>query len=207
MTQLTIHPKYLRALRLFTSTDETRHALCGVRVESTEKHTKLIATDGRILAIAKVDAVPPTKIAATIPNRLLDLFEGVWPRRHSVWSEAVIQCSEDRITISHEELMASMPPVDGAAFPNIRQVLPSGEPKPLSQICLSGDYVSRICRASEILGGPEVPGCVLRGIDELQPVEIRINNLNDLYVLLMPMRLSDTTGPLLPVERFAWLKE
>jgi DNA polymerase III sliding clamp (beta) subunit (PCNA family) len=111
--------KGLLAVRDATSTDETRHALNGIRLEVQNGVAKLIATDGRRLHVATIGKVKSEAVSMTLPRKTVELF-----LKSNGQGPIVITTNGDRAVISDGNAEINTRLID-AQFPNYTQVIPS----------------------------------------------------------------------------------
>jgi hypothetical protein len=207
----------LEAARIFASVDESRVAICGVRVEVSRDHAKLIGTDSRRLAVIRCKDHSPSETdgAFTVPTRLIDrLVVSIGERDpdSDCWDEprrdgAVCLAHDDErneVTLTVDGLFSiSCPSVQQHPFPKWRNVIPQGEPQPVPEFSINPYLLDGFQKARHRLTGNHIDGVRLRHFagktdGEPGPVEVRFAGVEKFYGLLMLMRCTDPPPPELP---------
>lgn len=130
----------LAAALLFAANQDIRYYLNGVRVEATPKETRLIVTDGAMLAVFRSDPSVTDAIAFTIPRFTIESALKQKADFHVVDIETGRYCLDNLDFV----------PVDGK-FPEYRRVIP----RVVSGLAGSGFDIERlglIAKAAKLVG-------------------------------------------------------
>lgn len=178
----------LAAIAAFASTDKTRQHLCTVCLEFAGNHARLIATDGRRLALLKIpiddyqeegSVMIPTKLikAAKIFSKaeLLQLVIEKTDGGNDLFKGTRLTFREGRDSVTGWA-------IDGT-FPDWKQVLPSSGSVPNARACFNLGLASDCSSAIAMLTG-----------DKSQAVEMHWHSFSDTekdsgcYSLIVPTR-------------------
>lgn len=206
----------LQAMRLFASEDESRYVLNGVLVEIWPDKTLLVATDGRRLGVLNTRAEQrfdnADKASFIIPSERLERLKPV-PRYETTDEKNVLvltfeqdgrDCGPTRITIDHEGAMMQLRgEAIPKAFPEWRQVIPTGQPKPAPLTAFNSDFFADLSKVAKLLGSDDLV-FVARGYHDKQSqssgaYELRLAGVPNFYCVLMPAKTDNAP------ERQQWL--
>lgn len=168
--KLTLPAKYITAVSLFASKDETRYILNGFKVEAKKGRVVLVATDGRCLFT--VNVTDDSEISG-------DAAEFVFPASLAVGLPRATQEGKGRLTIEYDgkeisvsgSRKISAPCLEGN-FPNWRQVIPSAPPKPMDSIHVDVGFLNKFERAIHLIAKNNY-GMRLSAGGQTDPIVIR----------------------------------
>lgn len=210
--ELWIDINCLRAARLISGRDETRLALCGVRLEADNDGINYVACDGRrLLAVrqpVKHDIKNP--VAFTIPNYICDLVKAPTkkePREKLLtYDDTGTPQSPTVMFPTTRNAVTLGGCVLGGEFPNWRKVIPLGKLQPVKGACFNSALVATFGDVGNILNPPSRFVGTNRGISlwsedgensncmVVQCDAWRDGSL-DVLALAMPMRDDQPTAP------------
>lgn len=190
---ITIPWNILRALLQATSKDRTRYILQGIQVEpKSEKEVVLIATDGRILCAALIEADHSLEVGKSfiIPSELLKrctLFRS--PK------DIAISKNGNAITLSDPKtsrgLQISMEQIDGN-YPNWRPVVkPSGILKPGTVDFFSCQITQTVLDIVRLARGKKNATIETFCGDRKAPHFVHV--LENMFIVFMPIRSEKET--------------
>ena len=213
-TQVAVPLRELRAARIFSSDDETRYVLCGVRIKSANGQLYVMATDGRRVGIIKSENPGiETDVEFSIPNTAIDL---IWKAKTDDDGEDAIEphdvslvtiglypdaeTEKPRLTISFHGMQIVCDAISGD-YPKLSNVIPAGERSSANLISINGEYMDSFVRAANILLG-SINYCLSFQFQggEFGAIEVQVAGFPSFYGLIMPAR---TWGDL---SRPEWLK-
>jgi hypothetical protein len=190
ITEFRIPWSTIKAVSLFSSKDETRYVLKGVRIEVKNGRVVAVATDGRRLLCIKADVEfdKPYEGEAnfTIP---LEIIERVRPTSRIEFN-TVIRFNGDtrmiRVTDAVDGMAISKKAIEGN-YPNWRQVIPKGEYKPGCSGQFNPHFFIPFQKASDYFDRkPMVQIFQSVRSPELEPLIIQNGN-KDFFGVLMPV--------------------
>jgi DNA polymerase III sliding clamp (beta) subunit (PCNA family) len=198
----------LQAIRIFAGEDESRWVLTGVLIEAHPDMTLIIATDGRRIAMMKsvwplkLESLRPEKpVSFIMPVHLIDMLtpEGKHGREE-IRNHAFITFDDELKSVSIEHYGGKYT-VEGkvfeGAYPNWRNVIPTGEAKPVNALQLHADFIADYSKVHALLSR-EMPTLVLSQSESPDgPWSIRLHWVPNFYSVLMPVR-SDSVSPSTP---------
>ncbi len=195
--KINIRPSELRAALIFTSCDDTRFVLNGVKIEVVKgRQPKLIATDGRRLTV--IETVEPQdeglkpcefiisrdfvkRITAFFSSKVLAISMEYHP------SERLI-CS-----MAEEFVDSEKGAIIPGKYPNWLQIIPGGEKEPVKKLAVGAEFIADYHKAAKLL---EKKGASLVAnlFSETMAIEITISELPNFYSILMPCKQTDESG-------------
>lgn len=153
MTTLAIPRKHLQVAAMFSAKMDIRSYLNGVLVEATDRYTRLVATDGHMLAIINLGVIVEP-FRAIIPNDAVDLALRLAPRivtsGPGKGRAADIVLTTAPFSLSVGKLSVGFAPIDGD-FPKYAQTVPakcSGTP-----CYVNPHFFMRFVKAAEVYKG------------------------------------------------------
>lgn len=180
-------PFVLATIAMFTSSDETRYAITGIKVEATPESVKLIATDGRRLIVFSEENMerPKSALSFIIPNVLLALMPQETPILRIPWE---LSFDGETITIDANDYKITGRAID-ATYPNYNEVIPNPLPTAFPQnIQLHCEFLAELAQVINLLNGPNNPQVALSQGDEYGPLVAKfVNGL----ICQMPMRKKE----------------
>lgn len=174
---ITIPANDFKGLALFAAIKDTRQYLKGVHVEQRANQTLLMATDGAMCAVLRLDVTSDTDVEYLIPNTLL----------------ANVKTNKGLVTVDYDGVNVALTQ-DGATvtakhgdgtFPDVRRVIPSSVSGELAHFDLH--LLARIAKAYTLFSGRKA--CT--------PSLIAHNGTG---AALIDMRARDITGVIMPLN-------
>lgn len=175
--------------------DPTRYAISEVLFEKDKEGARLVATDGRILAV-----VPVVEAEGDVPGYIerQTLIEATKGRTRSKPDAALLLPEEGKVLFATKAGMveAKRPDAEHLRFPDYRGVIPKSYPAGL-QITLSASHLRNLIDA---LGAnhDDLDGITLRfqadekdssKIDQHSPVRVEpCSSLNEAFGVIMPIK-------------------
>ncbi len=213
-----IPPKWLKAVALFASRDQTRYVINGVQVELMADRTIiLVATDGRrLLAVAPKDDITNVDCdewpaSFIIPDELIEAMPPIeHPKSTLRVSYADNAHGGGDVTISgnYDVSRGAVP----GNYPNWRQVVPD-EISEHPAIYASAPFLEAFVKAATMIW-PHTPGAVIHGNAPHEPLVIyphpTANNKEQFVAVLMPMSARDERGvPIDPAKHAVpqWIRK
>lgn len=200
----------LWAMSLFMSEDESRLAICGVRIELPAGHNRarLIATDGRRLALLEsaelIDSPPTEGKAFTLPAALVRQCAGLEDKAPEKNDE--VNGSYDEVTgalnlrVNGSEYTGTVPQAPAAKYPKWREVIPKTVPPKQVPPVFPANliFLHSFQRALSALKGESsrlraTTQVRVRAVSE--PFEITDRVFARFYGLLMPLNVNDDPEP------------
>lgn len=166
------------------ATEDTRYAIGHVLFESDDNGTRLVATNGRILAV-----VPVTEAEGDVAGMVSsDTIKQACKNRTKGSPDALLHLPDEKRALAHTKagVVEAPRPDDGSRFPSYRAVVPTGHDL---EVTLSAKYLKDLIDALGADGitlkfkttGGRIDGPVL-----VTPVE----DGNDAYGVIMPISAS-----------------
>jgi len=196
--------KELQAALLFTSSDESRYVLQGVNIEMREgQKPTIVATDGRRLVVIQTVAEQSEEcecnhemlLRGDFIKAVCDLSKAIGGKLFP-WIEIVNCAGSKRVQVSFVGGKAILDAEDNAlvegAFPAWRQVLPAKKAirQPMNDVGLNAEFIGDFAKAAKLLEAKS--GIVqMNLIGEDKGIEIKINQLENFYGLVMPCKIDE----------------
>ncbi len=202
---------YLRAVAMMASRDETRLAICGVRVEIEGRNAMLVGTDGRrLLAVqwqphpSSKEPLAPEPLAFTVPLSMIRMLK---PARSLVHQTIVERYADGTVGLdlggsSRGMMLRGKQPGEGK-FPDWRCVPPKGELKPVRAAAFNSFMASEMVSAVMMLAGckrrdPLAVQPWAEDGDAMKPIVWHFPSLEcslDLLAIQMPIRFDERVVP------------
>lgn len=190
---MTIRTDFLHAMKLLSSTDDSRYVLQSIAFVNNDKGKFLMATDGRLLGMVKLpketdlpkrDIIIPTEALELLPDSgVVDIS---FPDNLNILFEVL---GNHRFSIKHFLLEGN--------FPNCHSVFWKSEFKPLPVLHFNLSLLDKfrqvallLCRSTEVV--------IAGNGNELDPLLILFPAFSDFAGLLMPMRRENKSEITIP---------
>jgi hypothetical protein len=191
----------LLAASIFASVNESRYVLNGVCVEVKPNASPLmLATDGRRLVAIETECAQEGEFTEEYQFILpVDVVKAI----HSVakpklklfpWVALETKPGSKRLQvhfIGHQSVLDAENGLIEGAFPAWRQVLPSGEKTPVTELGLNAEFVGDFTKAAKFLGVTE-PLIQMNIYSNTAAIEIRMGQKANFYAVLMPCKLMES---------------
>lgn len=184
MTSFLVKANVLAALRLFAAKGKPEH-LSGIFLEAGPKGCRLVATDGIILGIARIDDISPDPVRVFLPHHILANVEkdsglaaiAVGESLHPDTRQVTITCG--RSSVQSEVPAAGCP-----SYSNALQNRASGEAAHFDP-----KRIATLEKAQKILCGPKTsrPPIIAQNGEGAALVWF---DVDDFFAALMPMRVK-----------------
>ena len=208
IVKLSVAPKFLKAMALFASTDQTREVLCCVALDYTGENPVLVSTDGRRLGVYSLahpdsfcDVSQAKGKVLLIPTALIAQIKGTRKQIEETKVDFEFEGNTIRMTLERMGKVTSM--TQQAAekcfgrFPKWRQVLPRDPVKAFATVSLNGHFVADFQKAGEILNessNTPFPTFIAHGSETdkqpVSPYSVRIQGVHEFYGVIMPIHAS-----------------
>lgn len=178
-------PHILRALAFFLSTDETRLAINGIKVEVRSDNVALIATNARGLIAYKSDWDKdyPSTFDFIIPPWVIDIL----PQESRVPWELQFDDSDEKIVLRCANYSIHTKAIE-ERYPVWRSVIPHPLPTKMPEEFIgNAGLMASAAEGLEVLFRGRVSGIVLAQEDASSPLVLKSR---DLTVCIMPMRVK-----------------
>ena len=203
--KVTLYVKEIQAAMLFASHDESRPAICGVRVETfTNKPPLLVATDGkRLLALQSLaDNVAPAAAASAVLHprflRAACLACQYQNEDDDEWVNSpnqtvTIETDKDsaKATVENMTITDSVGVID-AQYPHWRKALIFARAAVEAEMAYNPDFIADYRAACDLLGYNS-GGLNILANGTGNPLEVRVASHPEFYSLFAPMK-SDAIG-------------
>jgi len=192
-TVLTIEARYIAALSLFCGNSDDQECFGGICFEIRQVESRLVATNGHMLAVARIQQKPENFIFPILDVVVpVDLFKSVTPSG-SVKIEIVDQLV--RLSKDGDEILSHYYPVnisyDGTTisgnsletpFPNWRQVIPKKVSGKIAQF--NPHYIGMLGKVQEILSADSDAVWVGIGHNGKGPALVEFSDRNFIAVIM-----------------------
>lgn len=200
--KVTISVKELLAANVFSSDDESRYVLNGILIEAKPKALPLlVATDGRRLAVietqAEQESLPDVEFSFVLQKHFIKaihslaklvsikLFPLVTIEANPGSKRALFHFMAGKHVLDIE---------DGAliegTYPAWREVVPTGDKTPISQLGVNSEFVGDFAKAAKFLDVSD-PLIQLNIFSQEGAMEIRMAQKPNFYAVLMPCKIDD----------------
>jgi DNA polymerase-3 subunit beta len=199
MATIHISRDKLKAAALFAATKDVRYYLCGILIESTPLQTRVVATDGHALFVAKDDAKDDNvgSFVGIMPN---DTVKQILSWKAPYKGAPVVMTTNDDIAGEHRAEWAGNTAVfkmlDGT-FPNYARVVPEKVSGAASY--LDPALLMRCKKAAEVLGTSNLGMFALKQGGDGSAIAVFSSGA---FAVVMPMR-----GDKADVADVAWARE
>jgi hypothetical protein len=193
----------VQAMLLFAASVDIRYYLCGLKVEATATATRLIATNGHVLAIHHAEKAnkmaEPTQLI--VPRKALELLLHASPKRKPKKGRLPINLAIERGAFGwwlrdfEAGVRIGFDSIEGT-FPDYARIVPkalSGEP-----CTLNPSYVGLMAKVAAAFG--REPHHVGIGSNGQNAAMVNIVGVPQFLALIMPMRAAS------PVVRPGWFE-
>ncbi|MCK5612701.1 hypothetical protein KAR91_63095 [Candidatus Pacearchaeota archaeon] len=179
-----IKQNLLKAIGLFSSTEETRQSLNGVHLDLKKgEHPVLVATDGHtMLKWTDTEKWGGDDFSTLIPSSLIKNLKKVKPHVR-VTLDADAETVRLKTDAGSFEVEAHI-----GKFPDYTRPEPKGEPVELKGIGFNASLLYRFHQAFTLVSGSKRIGTDLTFYGETDPIGVTTKTLPELKGLLMPMR-------------------
>lgn len=190
----------LKAARIFTSSDDSRYAICGVRIECVKgKRPLLIATDAaRLLVIQSNAPICEMDEARTIHNEAIDVIESISGITRGIEETKIsIEPEKDSRTAvfslsgkwKHKMTDAIIDVTDTGKFPNWRFVIPKHDENSMAQrYLINGTYMEDFSKAVKLVDRKTEAALCFYVYSALSAMVVRRNDCERFFGLIMPIR-------------------
>ena len=185
-TTIEIDARILNAMACLVGRDQSRHVLTGIKLEFGKEDIKLIATDGRLMGIYRIESKQEQVGDIVLPVDWLWMFK-LDSRRSSMMT---LQIDEQDFKVTFKSRNISGRLIEGS-YPTWRQCIPTGPIQSPKEFCFSANLASRFQRAFQILKPGSAASFKIKAHsnNEIGPFSILGQDPN-FYGLLMPLRDS-----------------
>lgn len=179
MNSITIKADYLRALAHLTSDAPNRPAMHGILLDATGTDTFLVATDGMVMGVIRIECKAFGNPASVIiPPGVVSV-----QTRRGI-EDVVVTKARNKWKIKAAGLAVDFTPID-EVYPNWRRVIPRATSGAPSQI--NPDLLATMKKVDSVLNGRRIHGVAI-GHNGPNPNIVRLCGCDEFFGIVMPFR-------------------